>query len=200
MIRQLERMFYPLALFMIFVVIIAAINDMLYLLLFIPVLMLLACIKKYTITFRLKYKGVTTKAKIIEYESYLNFDEDLATSRRGDVKKETLIMEFSTKDNKVIKGQPIEYDINVPELEDTDFEYPYNEKFIAFRDFNPLGEVYEITYDRERPTVFTFKDYVGDNTGALLTLIYILSGIIVCAFAYVISQYSIIGTIGSLFS
>ncbi|MGL5275814.1 hypothetical protein SAMN04488018_110101 [Myroides marinus] len=200
MVKQLEKMFYPLTVFMVFIVLIGVMNNMMFLLLFIPVFLLLGFIKKYTISYRLTYKGVTTKAKIIKYESYLNFDEDLATSRRGDVKKEVLIMEFTTKNNKVIKGQPLKYDINVPELEDKDFEYPYNEKFIAFRDFNPVGQEYEIIYDKKRPTVFTFKEFLGKHLNVYLNLIFILSAIIIAAFIYIIIEYSIVGTIASLFN
>ncbi|ALU26324.1 MULTISPECIES: hypothetical protein [Myroides] len=199
MVRQLEKIYYPAAIIMIVIVIYAAIQDMIYLLLFIPVLLLLAMIKVYTTNQRLKYAGITTTAKIVQYESYLNFDEDLATSRRGDVKKEILIVEFTTKDNKIVRGKPMQYKLNKPELEDTDFEYPYNEKYIALRDYNPVGEEFDITYDRDRPDTFTAKQFVMEDLGWMLKFIYILSVIVVICLVSVLIEYNVVDTIKGLF-
>lgn len=199
MVRQLEKIYYPAAIIMVLVVIYAAINNMMYLLLFIPVFLLLAFIKVYTTNQRLKYAGITTNAKIVQYESYLNFDEDLATSRRGDVKKEVLVVEFTTKDNKVIRGQPMQYKLDVPELEDSDFEYPYNEKFIAFRDYNPVGQEFHITYDRDRPDTFTSKQFVFEDLSWLLKVIYVLSFIVVVLMISVFIEFSITDTIHKFF-
>jgi len=200
MVRRLEKIYYISAILMVLIVIYGAAHDMFYMFMFIPVFILLAMIKNYTAEQRLRYAGLPATAKIVKYESFLNFDENLASSRRGDVKKEVLLVEFRTNLGVLIKGQPLQYDIDRPILEDTDFEYPHNEKYLASKNFNPVGRKLEIIYDRDKPSVFTVKDYLVDDAGITLMFIYGLSIIVIVLLGSVLAEYNIVDTIAKMFS
>lgn len=199
MIKSLEKTFYPLAVFMVLVVFFAVANEILYLLLFIPVLFFLGLFRIYILDQRLHYYGEEALATVVQYQSYLNSDEDVASSRRGSVKREVLIMEFITMDNELVRGQPTQYDLKGPELEEDDYGLPYTEKYNEYKNFNPVGQKYEIIYDRERPSTFIFKELLIDEIGLSAKLMQGLGIFLILSFVYIFYTYSVVGTIMQLF-
>lgn len=199
MIKSLEKMFYPLAIFMVLVVFFAVANEILYLLLFIPVLFFLGLFRIYILDQRLHYYGEEALATVVKYQSYVNFDEDVASSRRGSVKREVLIMEFITMDNELVRGQPTQYDLNGPELDEDENGLPSAAQYNEYKNFNPVGQKYEIIYDRERPTTFIFKELLIDEIGLSAKLMQGLGIFIILSFVYIFYTYSVVGTILQLF-
>lgn len=199
MIRSIEKAYYPLAVFMILVVLIAVINELMYLLLFIPVFAFLALLKLYIIDQRLHYYGEEALATIVKYKSYVNFDANVASSRRGDVKTEVVLMEFTTKEGENVKGQPKEYDIHTPSIDESQFGTPYLDLHEELKNFNPVGQKYEIIYDRERPDIFIFKELLLDEIGISVRLMQLLGVFIALCFGYIFYTYSVVGTVMYLF-
>lgn len=177
MVRQLEKIYYPSAIIMIAIVVYIATYDMIYLLLFIPVLLLLGLIKVYTKHQRLLYAGKTALGKVVQFRACTPYDENLATSRRGRVKKEVFIVEFTTQEGKVIRGQPMQFLLD-DEINEAD----------ALEGNSYIGKEVEITYDIDRPTTFTVSEFVKDDLSTMLKIIYTLSVIVVLLLAVVLSK------------
>ncbi len=108
-------------------------------------------------------------------------------------------MEFITKDNELVRGQPTQYDLNAPELDEDDNGVPSIAQYNEYKNFNPVGRKYEVIYDRERPTTFIFKELLIDEIGLSTKLMQGLAIFIALSFIYIFINYSIVGTVLQLF-
>ncbi|WP_010250369.1 DUF3592 domain-containing protein [Myroides injenensis] len=188
MVRSLEKIYYPLAVFLVVTVLFAVIHSLLYILLFIPVVAFLGLLRVYILNRRLEQFGVEAEGKVLEFRSALELDANIASSRRHSIKKEVLIIEFKTEEGTYVKGQPIEYEIAEVLNEDSGDD---EEKF------NPVGKTYQLLYDKYKPNRFIFKDHLELNTNLYINLLVLFGIILVFFVVYIYASFNIIDTISN---
>lgn len=189
MVRSLEKIYYPLAVFLVVTVLFAVIHSLLYILLFIPVVAFLGLLRVFILNRRLEQFGVEAEGKVLEFRSALELDTNIASSRRHSIKKEVLILEFKTADGKYIKGQPIDYEIREV----------MNDNGINDEKFNPIGKTYQLLYDKYKPNRFIFKDHLELNTNLYINLLVLFGIILVFFIVYIYASFNIIDTINNIF-
>lgn len=189
MVRSLEKIYYPLAVFLVVTVLFAVIHSLLYILLFIPVVAFLGLLRVFILNRRLEQFGVEAEGKVLEFRSALELDTNIASSRRHSIKKEVLILEFKTVDGKYIKGQPIDYEIREV----------MNDNGSNDEKFNPIGKTYQLLYDKYKPNRFIFKDHLELNTNLYINLLVLFGIILVFFIVYIYASFNIIDTINNIF-
>lgn len=189
MVRSLEKIYYPLAVFLVVTVLFAVIHSLLYILFFIPVVAFLGLLRVFILNRRLEQFGVEAEGKVLEFRSALELDTNIASSRRHSIKKEVLILEFKTADGKYIKGQPIDYEIREV----------MNDNGSNDEKFNPIGKTYQLLYDKYKPNRFIFKDHLELNTNLYINLLVLFGIILVFFIVYIYASFNIIDTINNIF-
>ncbi|MTG98950.1 MULTISPECIES: hypothetical protein [Myroides] len=200
MYKVFDKLYYPISVLIVLVVLLAVFNEISYLFFFPIVFIFLGMWRNHIWVDRLLHEGISVKAEVIKYRKVSKYDADVASSRRSYARKDLLVMEFVTEKGEVITGSPRAYDLKEPsqaELEVDKINEPLEEEQV---DFDPTGKKYKVIYYPDKPTVFVFKNSLSREHHMLfLNILRILSVVMVVVLVYVLSKYSFIYTLQNLF-